>query len=393
MDAHQAKGRAGEYVWIAITVGLFLCLLAGLIWVIIWLPYRLIFKYVIDTYNSLIEASLPGGYLLLTAIISGFSVFIWIYLKRSDISGKMAEKSTSSKLSDGYLLRRMHAQIKELKLNIEELTKTGLSSDRLTDEIRQQINISIKNEVTGALLEELEELKKCTLGIDNQIQNERISDVISKSIRSQITGEFVSAIENKYSKAAFDLEKQKGIDEIYLSIKDRSEELVISLSVRAKVNLFIGMLITFAGVLMLLYFVLQQHTTFLDVYGLLSHYLPRLGVVSLVEIFSYFFLKLYKANLEDVKYYQNELTTIQEIMLSIKSAVAYSDKKALNITLEALAKTDRNLALSKASKEAPKLILPKGLDVSALIRLIQSSVTPYKDSIRARPRVKIKHGG
>jgi hypothetical protein len=287
----------------------------------------------------------------------------------------------------------MHAQIKELKLNIEELTKTGLSSDRLTDEIRQQINISIKNEVTGALLEELEELKKCTLGIDNQIQNERISDVISKSIRSQITGEFVSAIENKYSKAAFDLEKQKGIDEIYLSIKDRSEELVISLSVRAKVNLFIGMLITFAGVLMLLYFVLQQHTTFLDVYGLLSHYLPRLGVVSLVEIFSYFFLKLYKANLEDVKYYQNELTTIQEIMLSIKSAVAYSDKKALNITLEALAKTDRNLALSKASKEAPKLILPKGLDVSALIRLIQSSVTPYKDSIRARPRVKIKHGG
>ncbi|MBI5525005.1 MAG: hypothetical protein HY897_01580 [Deltaproteobacteria bacterium] len=42
----------------------------------------------------------------------------------------------------------------------------------------------------------------------------------------------------------------------------------------------------------------------------LSHYVPRITTVTFIEVFAFFFLKLYRASLIEIKFYQNELTSL-----------------------------------------------------------------------------------
>jgi len=49
----------------------------------------------------------------------------------------------------------------------------------------------------------------------------------------------------------------------------------------------------------------------------LIYFIFRITLTILIEIFSYFFLKLYKKNLEDIKYFQNEVTNLESKYLAI----------------------------------------------------------------------------
>jgi hypothetical protein len=81
--------------------------------------------------------------------------------------------------------------------------------------------------------------------------------------------------------------------------------------------------------------------------GTLSHYLPRISFVVFVEIFAYFFLRLYRVNLDDVKYYQNELSNLEFKALALRSGFAINDVKAIKELLTELGKTERNFVLKK----------------------------------------------
>lgn len=87
--------------------------------------------------------------------------------------------------------------------------------------------------------------------------------------------------------------------------------------------------------------------------------LPRLSVVALTEIVVIFFLSFYKRNLDDIKYYQNELTNVDFKILSIlnlsqnnKKEEAKKEEALVQLYLE-LAKTERNPSLNP-SKENVK---------------------------------------
>ena len=75
--------------------------------------------------------------------------------------------------------------------------------------------------------------------------------------------------------------------------------------------------------------------------------LPRLSFVFIIELFAYFFLRLYKEGLDEIKYFQNELTNIESKLISVEVAYITKNDKTMKESLSILAKTERNFILKK----------------------------------------------
>lgn len=67
----------------------------------------------------------------------------------------------------------------------------------------------------------------------------------------------------------------------------------------------------------------------------------------LIEIFAYFFLSLYKAGLSEIKYFQNEITSVESKYLALKVALYSEEKDNIKYVVEQLAKAERNFLLAK----------------------------------------------
>lgn len=128
------------------------------------------------------------------------------------------------------------------------------------------------------------------------------------------------------------------------------------LSSRANTNLFIGSITSIIGIAFL-GFVLIGGSTYnvkLSTEGLsiqlaeyALYYLPRLTLIIFIEIFSYFFLRLYKATLEDIKYYQNELTNIDSNISALRLSLLLNDSESIKKVATKLLETERNFVLKK----------------------------------------------
>lgn len=57
-------------------------------------------------------------------------------------------------------------------------------------------------------------------------------------------------------------------------------------------------------------FIDKDHHVFDTKSFILIALVPKLSVTLLVQIFSYFFLAMYRSNQNDIKYFQNEITYI-----------------------------------------------------------------------------------
>lgn len=118
-----------------------------------------------------------------------------------------------------------------------------------------------------------------------------------------------------------------------------------ALSFRGNLNLTLGVIITVAGIGFLIHFVLYRQV---PVNGqtsplwYLAQYFPRLSLIILIEIFAYFFLRLYKSSLAEIKYFQNEMTNVESRTLALRAARASEDKETLAKILLRIAETERN---------------------------------------------------
>lgn len=135
--------------------------------------------------------------------------------------------------------------------------------------------------------------------------------------------------------------------------KLRLGEEVKSLSKRNSLNLKIGVITTALAVGMLIYLVLgTTQQTFSNIPDLLAHFIPRVSVAAFIEVFSFFFLKLYKAGLQEIKYFQNELTNVEMKGLAIETTLMSAQNKTTEMIIPQLVSIDRNLSASNAAKIA-----------------------------------------
>jgi hypothetical protein len=179
------------------------------------------------------------------------------------------------------------------------------------------VNESLKNEIEKIyelLLSEKtefshnQETNKIVTLTDSD--KEKLFDIITKTISLNVNSEFLKSLDEKYSLKIFGEAKYKELLQTFDQTVRRITKEIDNLSRRANLNLVIGSVTTIMAVAVLFTSVYGKEVSFIDTAKTLSYFIPRISTVIFIEIFSFFFLKLYRSNLNDVKYYQNEMTNI-----------------------------------------------------------------------------------
>lgn len=216
------------------------------------------------------------------------------------------------------------------------------------------------------------------------VLNEVKSDV-SEKLTSDLISSFKAEV-NSYD--AFEQTQKASYQ-----FRARVESEIRTLSSRANVNLFIGSVTTVLGISVLAYMLVVGGFVY-DVDNSMTgniltdyilYYIPRLSVVLFIEVFSYFFLRLYRANLNDMKYFQNELTNIESKLTALNIAV-HGDDNALKATVvESLLATERNFVLKKGETtidlEVSKMEAQKSAETT---RILQAALKESRTLLRSR---------
>ncbi len=183
-------------------------------------------------------------------------------------------------------------------------------------------------------------------------EKESLFDRLSEDIKSNISGDELSETSAEISNS------RKHDDALSFSneFRGRLLEETDRLSRRANTNLFIGSITSVAGIAFLAYIFLngQSYNIKLSEQGMsleiaeyALYYIPRVTLVIFIEIFSYFFLKLYKGTLEDIKYYHNELTNIDSHLSALRLALLLGDTDSIKKVAVKLLGVERNFILKK----------------------------------------------
>ncbi|CAG19915.1 hypothetical protein PBPRA1504 [Photobacterium profundum SS9] len=223
---------------------------------------------------------------------------------------------------------------------------------------------------------------------DKNLTKEEKQLVIEQIVNQSKIESITSIFKGETEKLKDDLKSSLGLDHL----KDASSDIIrrlrreiSDLRLRSNVNLLIGMSIT-AGGLYLLWSTVsivdssellkqlasengESNSKFIK--NLILPLVPRVMLIIFVEVFAYFFLRLYKNGLNEIKYFQNELTNIESKLSAVQFAYITNNEAALKISLESLAKTERNFVLEKGQTTVE---LEKAKSESELTRNIISTI-------------------
>lgn len=213
-----------------------------------------------------------------------------------------------------------------------------------------QDNIARKlDDVTAGLsvLEKEVSMMGTSTELLTQQDKEELVEKLRNSLETDATEQMLSNMREEVTK----IQKK----DIRLSVlKDRFEETVrrlnheiFALSRRGNLNLVLGIVTTVTGLAILGYYVFQGNILLDNPWSFTIHFFPRLTLVIFIEVFAFFFLRLYKSSLAEIKYFQNEMTNIECKFVSLETAISSGDEKVSATVIKTLAATERNYVLEK----------------------------------------------
>lgn len=185
--------------------------------------------------------------------------------------------------------------------------------------------------------------------------------IISEEEKDKHLKDLKTQFENKLSEEHYkDIKKkiknewlESEIDYSIRATTIRLKEEISTLKLRSNLNLVIGMILCFSGIIALYVFLQKNVGMYVLAYKdhnineIVLTLLPNAFFVLLIEIFSYFFLNLYKKSIEEIKFYQNELTNLESKFLALKTAKITNNHKLQCLILEEIVKTERNFILEQ----------------------------------------------
>jgi len=167
--------------------------------------------------------------------------------------------------------------------------------------------------------------------------------------RNEFLNLIISYTNIKRNQDEIQKDKHSDVFMVFEEMQSRLKDECNRLNKHAIINLFLCFFIAF----ILMSFIAYTSVFSNEINGLHSFeifivkYLPRIvAVVSLLTMFLYF-AKLYKTNIIDVKYYQNELTNIEIKQAALQTALVNGDKEITNKITSELSIVDRNKVISK----------------------------------------------
>jgi len=132
----------------------------------------------------------------------------------------------------------------------------------------------------------------------------------------------------------------------FYSIQNRLELEIKSLNKKANMNLVIGTTTTAISIIYLILFSFNiPHLK--EMIEFFASYLPRLSLIVFIELFSFYFLNLYKHNLNQLKYYQDENTDINFKVISLKVALLSDKSELIEKVLSNYLEMQHNKTLTK----------------------------------------------
>lgn len=251
-----------------------------------------------------------GEFTLLLLSISGvaFTLLAFLYLQRSP---EIRQEGAESLLLFEGLDNRVDSlsnQVNRIGSELKKLAAQGAAGGALDVKKRQELVEVLKDEV-----------------------QERAGDELIESLRSKAKQEA----------------RERVLWDVFERTAVRIREEVEALSRRGNLNLLLGMASTLVGISVLAYAVFTSDLGRGATREVLNHYIPRLSLALFVQVFAYFFLRLYKSSLAEIKYFQNELTNLEARFIAVVLARQAGDKDAFGSVLEQLAATERNFVLEK----------------------------------------------
>jgi len=160
--------------------------------------------------------------------------------------------------------------------------------------------------------------------------------------------------------------------------RNRLERELASLERRGTVNLAIGSATTAVAVV-LLYQAATTPPQNTDLIALVTFYVPRVTLAIFVEVFSFFFLRLYRTGLVDLKYFHGELLTLDLRVAALETAISHADQESLRHVVSSLVDTDRTKQLGSGSSPHS----PTGIDEKLVLNVVEAVMKltkPDKDA-------------
>jgi len=200
--------------------------------------------------------------------------------------------------------------------------------ERLTDSMKPSIEESPLSSIAS---DEVEDLKRKISEISYaQIQlKEGQQEAIIQELRGTVSEDIVELFAKEYSAPALEKAQLRQAKENFKKSIERLTKEIEILTRRANLNLVIGVLTTSIAVSLLTFMVLGNDAKLDNLTGLLSYYVPRVTVVTFIEVFSFFFLRMYKSNLSEIKFYQQEITKISTQQVIYENSVLSVDDGTL----------------------------------------------------------------
>ena len=181
----------------------------------------------------------------------------------------------------------------------------------------------------------------------SESQRSELVQSVRQSIVETANNEFLSEIRNSIQDSKSGQKFAKDIRLIFRRTIERLDNEVESLDRRGNLNLALGISTALAGIVLLAFFVWNPGGPNGSPMEFVQNFLPRISLVILVEVFAYFFLRLYSNSLIEIKHFQNELTNVEAKFLSLIAATHIKNENNMTDVISQLSQTERNYILQK----------------------------------------------
>lgn len=273
-----------------------------------------------------------------------------------------------------------------LMIYLETGFKKTSASDLLA--VQYDTDLSRRAKDQAGLLDDISKLKAELVNLKGRLDQPRTNQALTDDQRTQLAEtlhqrllaesaqELVSDLRNRLEASISQDERRKLVTTIFVGTLQRLKLEVDALGRRGNTNLAFGSVIAIAG-LGLLGELVYRTTNFnpTSPLDLTAHYLPRITLVIFVEVFAYFFLKLYKSSLSEIKYFQNEMTNVESKQAALETSLHEEDKIVRPEIIKILANTERNSVLRK--DETTVELERVKLDKDAIVEVIPKLLAPF----------------
>ncbi|MCX4043363.1 hypothetical protein [Aeromonas veronii] len=334
----EQKERSKQYIVVS-SASLFVLTAA-----INFLPFR-------DTINPITYSILNFG---IFAIFVGVSVFWYLAIKPSTHLYKEVISYAPKPMTNAERLTRVNEIFEAVNL-YEDYINQSIEKHDLSE---LESFISVRRDVFPTHHEFSSKSDK-NINLSSEVSRRLFITALS-SIKNGLEVEQNTPLRDKISSSVSIEDKRNKNDAIALGEKftDRLQKEIEQLTRGANIYITFGSAITVGAAAILFYTVTDLssyfNSPFSDTKTALTStdwfsVISRFSIVVFVEVFAFYYLRLYRSTMDTVKYYQNEITNIEMRLMAIYSlqTLATPDSVSASTLISSLSNSERNFVIQK----------------------------------------------